>query len=76
MLTQRYCGSLTSFLLFKQYLPDTTDGFFTEVGAREIIDWFSDELSKIARDIQERNTTIPISYEYLLPENIPKSAGQ
>lgn len=58
------------------YLGDYPDSQFTETDVREILEWFSDEMEKISQSIHERNTDLDIPYVYLLPERVPKAAGQ
>lgn len=58
------------------YLGGYPDSHFTETAVREILDWFSDEMQAISRTIHERNNDLQVPYVYLLPERVPKAAGQ
>jgi len=40
------------------------------------MDVFTDEMEKVSRAIQRRNLDLDIPYVYLLPEDVPKAAGQ
>ncbi|XP_052809001.1 polyunsaturated fatty acid 5-lipoxygenase-like isoform X2 [Mya arenaria] len=58
------------------YLGEFKESFYTETEVRDILDWFADEMSEISRQIRARNDDLEIPYVYLIPDNIPKSAGQ
>lgn len=58
------------------YLGDYPDSHFTETEVREILDWFSDEMRNVSKAIHERNNDLEVPYVYLLPERVPKAAGQ
>lgn len=58
------------------YLGEFKDSYFTETSVREILDWYADEMGEISRQIYKRNEQLDVPYEYLLPEKIPKAAGQ
>ncbi|KAL4232675.1 Arachidonate 5-lipoxygenase [Mactra antiquata] len=58
------------------YLGDYKESQFTESNVREIQEWFSQEMEELSRTIHKRNIDRDIPYVYLLPENVPKAAGQ
>lgn len=62
--------------IFQVYIGDFIDCHFTETSVRECMDWFADEMKNISRAIQTRNLDLEIPYVYLLPEAVPKAAGQ
>jgi len=62
--------------LLQIYLGELKDSMFTETEVRDILDWFSDEMEDISRQIRARNDGLDFPYVYLIPDKIPKSAGQ
>lgn len=56
------------------YLEDLSGGkmrMFTDPAVRQAIEEFQNNLKEISRKIKERNRQLPVSYDYLIPENIP-----
>ncbi|XP_045198128.2 polyunsaturated fatty acid 5-lipoxygenase-like isoform X2 [Mercenaria mercenaria] len=71
-----FASYLSEPLSDEVYLGEYQDSHFTETEVREILDWFSDEMEKISQSIHKRNIDLDIPYVYLLPERVPKAAGQ